>query len=383
MKSSDELALTQPPRLSGRVGLSRLAEEPIKGSANGLAEGSLRLALPSDGDLYDPSLAFLKSCGAPVDRPSARRYMARIPTLPGVTVLFQRTSDITQKVEEGSAELGITGLDRYLEYRHDASPVIPIIETLGFGHCELVLAVPDSWLDVGSVDDLADLALEFRQGGRQLRIATKYPRLLRRFLYSKGINYFSLVQASGSLEAAPAAGYADLIADITASGATLRENRLRTVEDGTFLVSQACLIGNRELLEMSPGCLRLARAMLEVMEGYLRAGSFYRITANVRASSAEELSSNVLARPDLAGLQGPTISRVYNVEEEDWYSVSLLVPREKLLDAVDHLRVAGGIDVSASQVSYLFKDRCQAYQRLLDSFEVNVQPSTVSVSSGE
>jgi ATP phosphoribosyltransferase len=95
------------------------------------------------------------------------------------------------------------------------------------------------------------------------------------------------------------------------------------------------------------------------------------------------VSARLLARADLAGLQGPTISRVYNVEEEDWYSVSLLVPREKLLDAVDHLRVAGGIDVSASQVSYLFKDRCQAYQRLLDSFEVNVQPSTVSVSSGE
>ena len=383
MKSSDELALTQPHHRSDKVGLSRLAEEPIKGTANGLVEGALRLALPSDGDLYDPSLAFLKSCGASVDRPSARRYMARIPTLPGVTVLFQRTSDITQKVEEGSAELGITGLDRYLEYRHEASPVMPIIENLGFGNCELVLAVPDSWLDVGSVDDLADLALEFRQEGRQLRIATKYPRLLRRFLYSKGINYFSLVQASGSLEAAPAAGYADLIADITASGATLRENRLRTVEDGTFLVSQACLIGNRELLEMSPGCFRLARAMLEIMEGYLRAGSFYRITANVRASSPEEVSSNVLARPDLAGLQGPTISRVYNVEEEDWYSVSLLVPREKLLDAVDHLRVAGGIDISASQVSYLFKDRCQAYQRLLDSFQGNVHPSAVGVNSGE
>ena len=383
MKSSDELALTQPPRRSGKGISSKLAGEPVRGRANGLVEGTLRLALPSDGDLYDPSLSFLRNCGAPVDRPSARRYMARIPTLPGATVLFQRTADITQKVEEGSAELGITGLDRYLEYRHEASPVIPIIENLGFGKCELVLAVPDSWLDVNSIDDLADLALEFRQEGRQLRIATKYPRLLRRFLYSKEINYFSLVQTSGSLEAAPAAGYADLIADITASGATLRENGLKAVENGTFLISQACLIGNRELLETSPGCLELARAVLEMMESHLRAGSFYRITANVRASSPEEVSSNLLARPDLAGLQGPTISRVYNVEEEGWYAVGLLVPREKLLDAVDHLRLAGGIDISASQVSYLFKDRCQAYQRLMESFKGNTQPSAVSVNSGE
>ncbi len=334
------------------------------------AENGLRLALPSDGDLYEPSLAFLRACGIPVDRSSLRRYTARIDALPGATVLFQRTADITQKVEEGSAELGITGLDRFLEYRREGSPVTPpIIEDLGFGQCELVVAVPDSWLDVASMDDLADLALEFRQAGRQLRIATKYPRLLGGYLYSRGINYFSLVQASGSLEAAPTAGYADLIADLTASGATLRENGLKTVEDGTILVSQACLIGNAQLLREVPERLELARSMLEIMEGYLRAGPFHRVTANVRGSSPEMVGANILTRPDLAGLQGPTVSRVYNVEEEDWYAVSLVVPREKLLEAVDNLRRAGGIDISASQVGYLFKDRCRAYQRLLEFIE--------------
>ena len=327
----------------------------------------LRLVLPSDGDLYEPSLAFLQACGVPVDRPSPRRYTARMPAFPGATVLFQRTADITQKVEEGSAELGITGLDRFLEYRGEGSPVMPLIEDLGFGHCELVLGVPDSWLDVVSMDDLADLAVEFRQGGNQLRIATKYPRLLSRHLYSKGINYFSLVQASGTLEAAPAAGYADLIADLTASGTTLRENRLKTVEGGTILVSQSCLIGNRKLLADSPHGLKLALAILEIIEGHLRAGSFYRLTANVRGPSAETVSAGILTRPDLAGLQGPTVSRVYNIDEEDWYAVSLLVPKEKLLEAVDHLRQAGGLDISASQVSYLFKDRCQACQRVLES----------------
>ena len=84
----------------------------------------LRLALPSDGDLYEPSLDFLRSCGIAVDRPNPRRYTARIPALPCGAVLFQRTADITQKVEEGSAELGITGLDRFLEYRREGSPVM-------------------------------------------------------------------------------------------------------------------------------------------------------------------------------------------------------------------------------------------------------------------
>ena len=325
--------------------------------------------MPSDGDLYEPSLDFLRSCGIPVERPSTRRYTARIPALPGSTVLFQRTADITEKVDEGSAELGITGLDRFLEYRHEGSPVIPIIEDLGFGHCELVLAVPDSWLDVVSMDDLADLALKFRQEGRQLRIATKYPRLVREYLYHREINYFSLVQASGTLEAAPAAGYADLIADLTASGTTMRENRLKTLDDGTILVSQACLIGNRKLLRSAPWGLELVRPMLEIMEAHLRAGSFYRLTANVTGLSPETVGANILTRPDLAGLQGPTVSRVYNAEGEDCYAVSLLVPREKLLDAVNHLRQSGGVDISASPVSYLFRDHCGPYQRLVESLE--------------
>ena len=325
--------------------------------------------MPSDGDLYEPSLAFLAACGIPVDRPSPRRYTARLQALPGATALFQRTGDITQKVEEGSAELGITGFDRFLEHRREGTAVIPVIEDLGFGHCELVLAVPDAWLDLVSIDDLADLSVEFRQKGRQLRIATKYPRMLGNYLYYKGINYFSLVQASGTLEAAPAAGYADLIADLTSSGTTLRENRLKTLEDGTIFASQACLIGNRNLLAKSSQCLEQAKAVLEKMEGYLSAGSIYRLTANVKGSSPETVSANVLARPDLAGLQGPTISRVYNVEEQDWYAVSLVISRTKLLEAVDHLRQAGGVDIAASPVSYLFKDQCRAYQQLLDSLE--------------
>ena len=326
--------------------------------------------MPSDGGLYEPSLEFLRSCGIPVEPAQHRGAIRRAyPPLPGATVLFQRTADITEKVEEGSAELGITGLDRFFEYRGEGSPVIPIIEDLGFGQCELVLAVPDSWLDVVSMDDLADLALEFRQEGRQLRIATKYPRLVRGFLYHRGINYFSLVQASGTLEAAPAAGYADLIADLTASGATMRENRLKALEDGTILVSQACLIGNRKLLRSVPWGLDLVRPMLEIMEGHLRAGSFYRLTANVRGLSPETVGTNILTRPDLAGLLGPTVSRVYNPEGEDWYAVSLLVPREKLLDAVKHLRQAGGVDISASPVSYLFQHHCGPYQKLVESLE--------------
>ena len=324
----------------------------------------MRIALPSDGELYDSTIAFMRACGLTVSRPNSRRYTGKVPAIPGVEVLFQRTADVTQKVEEGSAELGVTGLDRVLEYRNDEARAAVLIEDLEYGRCEFVMAVPDSWMDVTSLSDLADLALEFRQEGKQLRIATKYPRLLRGYLYERGINYFTLVPASGAMEAAPAAGYADLIADLTASGVTLRENQLKQLDEGTILASQACLIANPVLLSVSREALALARSIVELMEGHLRAEPYYRLTANVRAASAEEVSSTVLARPDLAGLRGPTVARVYNIEEQDWFNVSLLIKKGQLLEAVDHLRNCGAIDVAASQLSYLFDGHSEAYENL-------------------
>ena len=306
----------------------------------------------------------MRACGLTVSRPNSRRYTGTVPTIPGVEVLFQRTADVTQKVEEGSAELGVTGLDRVFEYRNDEARAAVLIEDLEYGRCEFVMAVPDSWMDVTSLSDLADLALEFRQEGKQLRIATKYPRLLRGYLYERGINYFTLVPASGAMEAAPAAGYADLIADLTASGVTLRENQLKQLDEGTILASQACLIANPVLLSVSREALALARSIVELMEGHLRAEPYYRLTANVRAASAEEVSSTVLARPDLAGLRGPTVARVYNIEEQDWFNVSLLIKKGQLLEAVDHLRNCGAIDVAASQLSYLFDGHSEAYENL-------------------
>ena len=327
-------------------------------------QGLLRIALPSDGEMYESTLAFMKSCGLAVSRPNSRRYTGSVPAIPGVEVLFQRTSDVASKVEEGSAELGVTGLDRVLEYRNDERRASVLIQDLEYGRCEFVLAVPNSWMDVTSLSDLADLALEFRQDGKQLRIATKYPRLLRGYLYERGINYFTLVPASGAMEAAPAAGYADLIADVTATGATLRENQLKQLDEGTILSSQACLIANPVSLSASGEALALARSIVELMEGHLRAEPYYRVTANVRAASADEVSSTVLARPDLAGLRGPTVARVYNIEEEDWFNVSLLIKKDRLLEAVDHLRDCGAIDVAASQLSYLFDGHSEAYQAL-------------------
>lgn len=329
-------------------------------SANGL-----RFVLPSDGALHADAIDFLRACNLNVRRHSARKYTGVIPSLAATTVLFQRTGDITSEVEDGSADVGVTGLDRFLEGRRETGDGIVIIPDLGFGRCELVLAVPDAWLDVTTLSDLADLALDFRRKGRRLRIATKYPNLVQRFLLENGINYFTLVLAGGAIEAAPAANFADVIADLTSTGETLKENRLRPLEDGSILVSQACLIGNKATIGKNTHALSELRRILEMLEGYLHARSHYRLSANIRAESAEEIAARVLAQPHLAGLRGPTVSKMYNVGGEGWHTVNVVVEQDNLLEMIDHLRNAGAADISTSGVDYMFKERCHTYENLL------------------
>ena len=261
--------------------------------------------------------------------------------------------------------MGIVGLDRFLELRREGGGAVLVMGDLGFGQCELVMAVPDSWVDVTSVADLADLSAEFREQGRDLRIATKYPRLVERFMYKKGVNYFTIVQASGTLEAAPAAGFADLIADISSSGITLKENRLKTLEDGAVLSSQACLIGNRELLAQDGSKLEQARIFLERIEGHMRALEFYRITANIPGDSPDAVASRLRSREELGGLHGPTIAPVYSTDDESWFSVTVVVHKNELLKAVDHIREVGGVSITVFQPDYIFQKECRAHARLV------------------
>ena len=142
----------------------------------------IQLAIPSNGALYDPTLKFLSKSGIPVYRSNPRKYSAIIPNLNGINILFQRTSDITSKVEEGSAELGIVGLDRYLELKEKDSNTSILINDLKFGGCSLLLEIPNSWIDISSLADLTDLTMEFRNKGKVLKIATKFPRLVKKHL---------------------------------------------------------------------------------------------------------------------------------------------------------------------------------------------------------
>lgn len=334
-------------------------------STNNGSRPRLRIAIPSDGAMYEPTLAFLARAGMPIDRPSPRRYVAGVPAVDGVEVILQRARDITAQVEQGNADVGFVGYDDYQERRVEAGQGVLLLKDLGFGRCELVVAVPDAWVDVESMADLADLAVEFRESGRELRIVTKAPRLAQRFLFQNGVNYFSLPQVSGTLEAAPSMGYADIIIDLTATGASLRENRLKRLRDGTVLESEGCLIGNRDALRSKPEVLEAAREVLERIEARRQADAYCRVTANVEGASEEAVAARVLERPEAAGLQGPTVARVFTSGAGSWYAVTAFIERDRLSMVVDYLRAIGGVSVTVSQADYVFGQKSAAYHDLL------------------
>lgn len=335
-------------------------------------ETTVRLALPSKGALSKSTLSLLKACGIGVSRPNDRQYVGSVPALPQMIVLFQRAADIFTKVEEGSADLGITGYDIVREEIQGHDNVVVIWERLGYGGCKLVLAVPESWVDIASIEDLADLALLFREKGRTLRIATKYPNLTRNWLYERRVVHFSLVSVQGAMEAAPSMGYADMIADLTSTGTTLRENRLKQLNGGTILDSQACLIGNKRMLQEYDIKLQTTQTILELLEAQLESKKYVSITANIHGRSPEEIGQRLMdsaALNGLAGLRGPTISKVYSGRSDDWYAATIVVSRDKLLSAVKHLRSAGGTDITVLSPDYVFAAQSQQYNLFLETLK--------------
>ena len=336
---------------------------PFRGDED--SREAMRLAVPSDGVMHEQTLDFLSSCGMRVRRPSARGYTGSIPAVKGVEVVFQRTADISARVEAGDADMGLVGYDRFAESRLDDGDSLLVMEDLGFGRCALVVAVPDSWIDVDSMADLADIAVEFQESGRELRVATKYPTLTRAFLHRHDVNYFSLALLSGTVEPAPSIGYADLIVDLTASGQTLRENHLKQVADGTVLESEGALVANRRLLATRPERLEAARDVIERIEASMQAAGYMRVTANIESESEEAVAAQVMQLDSAVGLHGPTVARVYSPDGRRLYSATVFIAKSELTPVVDHLRAIGGASVTVSNSDYVFGQSSRAYERLL------------------
>jgi ATP phosphoribosyltransferase len=315
--------------------------------------------------MEESTLRFLAECGLAVRRPNPRQYHASLAGGLPIQAVFQRAADIPHKLSLGLLHAGITGYDIYHEYRGESDGVVVAVDDLGFARCSLVLAVPDVWLDVSTFEDLADVATQFRRKGRTLRIATKFPRLVRRFLLENGLIDFSLVESSGALEIAPQMGYADLIADITETGTTLRANHLKPLAGGTVLDSQACLLVNRVALADHADLLATIRGLLEMIEGHRRAGEVLSLTANVEGCSMEDVAGRVLACRALAGVRGPTVTPVFDPDAPGRvFAVTIVVPADRLAQARDHLRRLGGGAITVTRPLYTFSEQSTLFTTL-------------------
>jgi ATP phosphoribosyltransferase len=209
--------------------------------------GPLIIAVPAKGRLQESAEALFSSAGLALTKPrGARDYRGTINGLADIEVAFLSASEITQQLAQGLVHLGITGEDLVREMMPDADAKVVLLDGLGFGHANVVVAVPQAWIDVRSMADLDDVATAFRlKRQRRMRVATKYVNLTRRFFASHGIADYRIVESAGATEGAPAAGTAELIVDITTTGATLAANGLKVIEDGVILRSQANLVAAR------------------------------------------------------------------------------------------------------------------------------------------
>jgi ATP phosphoribosyltransferase len=319
--------------------------------------GPIRLAVPSKGHLYEGVVEILKTAGYKVRRASDRQYEAIIAGHPRFHVVFMRPTDIVTQVEEGRCHLGVTGMDVYAEGAAEAEQTVVVVPDLGYGGCRLVVAVPESWIDVTHMIDLVDLTHEFKEAGKTFRISTKYPALTQAYFRRWGIYYYQLIASDGALELHPSLGIADIIVDLTSSGTTLKDNRLREIAEGTVLDSAACLIGHApglsELLaEGESGPLAL---LLDAMDGVRASEGWLHLeVVGSPAAPGPETAATVAAYLGAQGAQHIWRGEVWDDRGAPGWRVTALVAARKLTACQRHLFELGAGRVVGLPARFVF-----------------------------
>ncbi|MCG7492969.1 ATP phosphoribosyltransferase [Thalassobius sp. Cn5-15] len=208
---------------------------------------SVKLGVPSKGRLMEKTFDWFGKRGIALSRTgSDREYAGKVEGIEGVELVLLSAGEIPRELAAGRIHLGVTGTDLVREKLGQWEQQVEPLAELGFGHADLILAVPNAWVDVNSLDDLDAAAAAFRQTHRfRLRIATKYHRLVRDFLRDQGVADYQLVDSQGATEGTVKNETAEAVADITTTGDTLRANHLKILGDATILKSQATLFRSR------------------------------------------------------------------------------------------------------------------------------------------
>ena len=204
----------------------------------------ITIGLPSKGRLKDNAIAFFKNKGLKILQSNKERnYFATIENKANIKIIYLHAKEIIQRLGDGTLDIGISGLDLLNESEKNLQDKIKIKQKLNFGGANLVVAVPNDWIDVQTVADLEEVAFDIRsKRNTRLRVATKYPNLTNDFLISKGVTQYKLISSLGATETYPFIGSSEIITDISSTGKTLVDNNLRVLKDGIILKSTACLL---------------------------------------------------------------------------------------------------------------------------------------------
>ncbi len=210
-----------------------------------MSKNIINIGVPSKGRLKKDTLKVFKKRKLNIISKD-RGLFGYIKKIPNIKIIYLHARECIEQLSLGNIDLGFSGLDLLRESETNIQKNISIEKKFNYGQANLVLAIPDLWIDVQTLLDLDEVAYEFkRKKKRLLRVASKYPNLTRTFLYSKGVTQFQLVQSLGSTEISPFTGTAEIISDITSTGATLKANNLRILKDGLILRSQAALMQSK------------------------------------------------------------------------------------------------------------------------------------------
>jgi ATP phosphoribosyltransferase len=316
---------------------------------------SFIIAVPAKGRLQENAESFFARAGLDLIKPrGARDYRGSIADLPAVGVAYLSASEIVELLARGAVHFGLTGEDLVRELIPDADRHVVFIDDLGFGHANVVVAVPQAWIDVRRMADLDDVATAFRlKHDRKMRVATKYVNLTRNFFAAHAIADYRIVESSGATEGAPAAGSAELIVDITTTGATLAANGLKVIDDGVILRSQANLVAARAA-NWSAAERGTARIVLDRIAAQKRARAFREVRTRFGGCD-DALLAEARQRFEVeAPFGGPTSSGM----------LTLHCPPKHVHALASLLRERGADHVAVVELDYVFSRSNALYARL-------------------
>ena len=320
----------------------------------------IRIGIPSKGRMESETQEFLNSCGFKIRR-NRQQYIGWLEGFPNIQIVFQRQKDIINGVFNGNLMFGIVGLDILTELTlENPDKIVTIHEDLGFGKCTLEVSIPENWKEI-SMKDL-------KQRKQVLRIASKFPLLTKEFFNRHALD-FELIKAEGTIEVTPTLGYSDIIVELVSTGQTLKDNRLKRLQDGCILQSQACFIANRKILKENQNVLDISRTFLEYFEATIRAKDYVSVFINMRGNDPEDVAKKMFTHDSLKGLQGPTISPVISSGEGSWFAIHIIVDKRKLTETIRALREIGGSGVVVSPTLFIFEEEPKRYKELLKNLE--------------